>query len=79
MIYIVYVLQSIDGKKYTGYTRDIARRLEQHNCGLTKSTKGRRWNVVFTREFDNKSSAILYERYLKTGKGREFLKTQGII
>lgn len=39
----VYLLRSIkDGKFYVGWTTDLKRRLEEHNAGLTRSTKSRR-------------------------------------
>ena len=38
----VYVLLSLkDGKRYTGITDDVERRLEEHNSGQVKSTKHR--------------------------------------
>ncbi len=39
----VYLLRSMkDGKFYLGWTTDLKRRLEEHNAGLTRSTKSRR-------------------------------------
>ena len=41
MEYFVYVLESeIDGRLYKGQTRDINKRILEHNSGKTKSTKG---------------------------------------
>ena len=38
--YYVYILKSlVDGKFYTGYTSNLKKRLDEHNKGLTKSTK----------------------------------------
>ncbi len=41
----VYLLQCADGSLYTGVSRDLERRLRQHNgelCGGPKYTRGRR-------------------------------------
>ena len=41
--FFVYILQCRDGTFYTGYTPDLARRLELHNAGQgAKYTRGRR-------------------------------------
>ena len=41
--YYVYILLSLkDGKKYTGYTKYLPSRFEQHQNGEVKSTKHRR-------------------------------------
>lgn len=81
MKYTVYVLKDIAGKRYTGYTSDLDRRLWQHNNGVTKSTKnGQYWKVIYIKEFEEKTEAIKYEKFLKTGKGREFInKHCGIV
>ena len=40
--YYIYVLKSKkDNKMYTGYTKDLKLRFEQHNKGLVDSTKNR--------------------------------------
>ena len=42
MWYYVYILQSEkDGEFYTGYTKDLKLRFEQHQKGLVESTKNR--------------------------------------
>jgi putative endonuclease len=41
--YYVYILLSQkDGKKYTGYTKDLFLRFKAHNDGNVQSTKNRR-------------------------------------
>ena len=41
MQYFVYILESeIDGRLYKGQTSDLDKRLQEHNSGKTKSTKG---------------------------------------
>lgn len=75
-MYTVYVLRSLkDGKRYTGYTTDIDRRLAEHNSGKTESTRRRRPFIVeYVEGFASKEEAETRERYLKSGKGRDELK-----
>jgi len=41
-MYYTYVLQSeVDGQFYTGYTKDLKLRFEQHQKGQVESTKAR--------------------------------------
>jgi len=41
--YYIYVLRSLkDGNNYTGYTKNLKLRLEQHSNGEVESTKDRR-------------------------------------
>ena len=72
MGYFVYVLESeVDGRLQS----DIDKRIIEHNSGKTKSTKGYKpWRLVYFEEFDTREEAVLREKYLKTGSGREFLK-----
>ena len=63
-----------DGKRYIGYTKDIDRRLKEHNSGKTASTKLRRpFVVIYTEKFSSKEEAEAREKHFKSGKGREEL------
>jgi len=75
-MYYVYVLRSIkDGKRYIGLTGDIERRRREHNLGMVKSTKKRLpMELIYCEEYQNKREAMLREKFLKTGKGREWMK-----
>ena len=74
--YFVYVLLSEkDGKKYTGYTKDIKLRLQQHNKGLVASTKNRRpLKLIYFEACLNQQDATRREKYLKTHYGKMFIK-----
>ena len=74
----VYVLESLrDSKRYVGMTENLARRLEEHNKGLEKSTKGRRpFKLVYHEEFPDRQSARVREKYFKSAAGRRFLSTK---
>ncbi len=74
-MYYIYVLKSIQYKtRYVGSTEDIERRLQQHNTGKVRYTKGRMpWKLIYHESFSTRSEAVLRERFLKTGQGRKFL------
>lgn len=77
MSYYTYILKSQkDGRRYIGYTRDLERRLNEHNEGLTDATKNRRPLIlVWSREFETEIEARRFEQYLKKLKGgNEFKK-----
>lgn len=73
----VYIIKSIrfPDEYYVGVTSDIGERLAAHNAGLTQSTaKHLPWRTLVVIEFDDEQPAIAFERYLKTGSGREFAR-----
>lgn len=76
-MYIVYVLQSQnDGRLYKGFTDNLERRINEHNSGKTKSTKAfLPWKLVYQEAVSNREKARKREKYLKSGIGRDFLKT----
>ncbi|MCK4859177.1 MAG: GIY-YIG nuclease family protein [Candidatus Omnitrophica bacterium] len=77
-MYYVYVLESQkDSKHYVGYTNNLERRIFEHNtiCNRKKYTSNRGpWELLLYDVFPTKSKAIKHERFLKTGKGREYIK-----
>ena len=77
-MYCVYVLYSVKiDKFYVGYTKDIDKRLKHHNLGLNRwSRRGIPWKLVYLERYNIKKEAIRRERFLKTGKGREFVKAR---
>ncbi len=77
-MFVVCVLYSEKfNKHYTGYTLNLKSRISSHNELATKgfTLKYRPWKIIYTKEFITKSEAIQYEKFLKTGSGREFIKT----
>jgi predicted GIY-YIG superfamily endonuclease len=73
----VYIITSViaDATYYVGITSDMAARLRAHNAGLSPYTvKNRPWRVLVVIEFDDEAPALRFERYLKTGSGREFAR-----
>jgi putative endonuclease len=73
----VYVLVSEQApeRHYAGLTSDVARRLAIHNSGGSKHTAQHRpWRLIVSLDFATQSSAVAFEKYLKTGSGRAFAK-----
>ncbi|MFC1514999.1 GIY-YIG nuclease family protein [Candidatus Omnitrophota bacterium] len=77
MSYYVYVLISNkDGNFYIGISENPERRLSEHNNGFSKSTKPRRpFVLVHKEQFDTRAEARKREKSLKSGEGRELLKS----
>ncbi|MCX5726194.1 MAG: GIY-YIG nuclease family protein [Candidatus Saganbacteria bacterium] len=77
MDYYVYVLRSEkDDNIYIGINNNLDRRLKQHNSGKVNSTKHRSPFKLIHRElFPSRKSAREREKYLKSGFGRELIKS----
>jgi len=75
MFYYTYVLKSEkDGKLYTGYTKNLKQRFDEHNKGLVDSTKDRRpFTIVYYEACLNKQDALRREKYLKSFYGKMFI------
>jgi structure-specific endonuclease subunit SLX1 len=62
----VYLLQQTNGNKtYVGFSKDVDRRLLQHNgvlSGGARATKGKQWNrVCYISGFPDDRSALQFE------------------
>ncbi len=77
-MYYIYVLKSQkDGKMYTGSTKDLKLRFEQHEKGRVKSTKYRRpLELIYYEVCLSEEDALHREKYLKTHYGKMFLKNR---
>ena len=73
----VYILGSVgtaDKKTYVGWTTDLGRRLEAHNSGTgAKSTRGRRWELLYAEQYRTRGEAMSREWRLK--RDRRFRKS----
>ena len=69
MSYFVYVIGSLKHSKpktYVGWTKDLSERLRKHNLGKgAKSTRGRKWKILYHEVFNSKKKALSREYYLK--------------
>ena len=76
--YYVYILRSLkNGKLYTGFTKDLQKRVLEHNTNKNKkqfTALNGPWELAGYEIFNEKSAALKHERFLKTGKGREYVK-----
>ena len=75
-MFTVYVLYSQKHNKiYIGYTSDLENRIRSHNeLGTNGHTlKFRPWIILFTEVYPTKTEAIIREKQLKGGKGREHI------
>jgi len=73
----VYLLRSLEDptRHYTGCTTDLRGRLKKHNCGdVPHTAKYRPWVMETAISFRDPTKAHAFEKYLKSGSGREFAR-----
>ena len=74
-MYYVYILICSDNKPYTGCTHDLQDRIKRYVDGFVPATKNRRpLKLTCYFAFKDKYVAFNFEKYLKSGSGRAFLK-----
>ncbi|MDP3934817.1 MAG: GIY-YIG nuclease family protein [Candidatus Giovannonibacteria bacterium] len=76
-MFYVYYLNSKKYKDqyYVGYTENLKVRIEQHNKGLSASTRPYiPWELIFYEAYKSRKDAKRREMYFKTTKGRKILK-----
>ena len=86
--FFVYLIATKTNKKYityVGYSADVKKRISLHNSSKgAKFTRGRRWFLVFTKKYDNRTIALqeeykLKKNYVKRQKFlNDFLKNKNI-
>jgi len=71
-----YILYSRKDKKfYTGFTKNLKLRFEQHKKGLVESTKNRLpVQLIYYEACYNQRDATHREKYLKTYHGKIFIR-----
>ena len=80
-MFSVYVIRSEStGRTYIGHTQDLQKRLKEHNdpdCFSSKFTKRvpGPWLLVHEETYSTRSEAFRRERWLKSGYGRQYLKS----
>jgi len=73
-MYYVYGLECKDGF-YVGCTDNLKERIERHEKGYVPATKERRpVSLVWYLAFKKEHIAFKFEKYLKSGSGRVFIK-----
>ncbi|MBT1689466.1 GIY-YIG nuclease family protein [Dawidia soli] len=77
MNYYVYAIRSYSRNYiYVGLTDNPERRLHQYNTGLNRTTKPYApFSLIWSETFPYRQEARNREKYLKSGVGKEFLKS----
>jgi len=80
-MFFAYILKSEkDSTYYYGSTEDILKRVQYHNSGKVRYTKGHTpYKLHYFESFKTRSEAMLREKFFKSIKGYNWLKVQGII
>ena len=75
MNYFVYILKCSDGDLYTGCTENMEERIERHSKGHVPATATRLpIKLIAYIAFEDKYKVFEFEKYLKSGSGRAFIK-----
>ena len=71
----LYILKSkINDKYYIGSTRDLRKRINEHNAGKIKSTKAFiPYELIYKEKFLAYNEARRRELYIKKRKSRKFI------
>ncbi|MBI5475673.1 MAG: GIY-YIG nuclease family protein [Ignavibacteriales bacterium] len=74
--HFVYIIQSEKDKSYyVGYSHNPQLRLEHHNMGWSRSTKGKMpWRLMYIEECKDKTEALKREREIKNRKSRKYIE-----
>ena len=77
-MYSVYILRSSSNQLHIGQTTHLDLREKQQLLKTTKAAKfikdGKEFKLVYHEEYTDKLEAMNREKFLKSGRGREFLK-----
>tara|TARA_Y100000590_G_scaffold442962_1_gene571766 strand:+ start:478 stop:744 length:267 start_codon:yes stop_codon:yes gene_type:complete len=72
MKYIVYMLLSRHNNKiytYVGFTNNLKKRIYKHNVSKgAKYTRGKKWNIIYKKNYLTKSNAMKEEYKLKKNR-----------
>jgi putative endonuclease len=75
LTYTYVLFSDADDAFYTGSTGDLRARFRMHSEGLVRSTARRRpLRLIYYEACLDRRDAFRRERFLKTGKGKRFLK-----
>jgi predicted GIY-YIG superfamily endonuclease len=74
-MYYVYILKCRDSRLYVGCTSDMEDRIERHRKGQIPATRDRLpVELNYYSAFNDKYKAYDFEKYLKSGSGRAFMR-----
>jgi putative endonuclease len=74
-MFYVYIIQNLkDYKLYIGYSANLRNRILEHRKGCVKTTKNKRpLMLIYYEGYRSDKDARVREKFLKSGKGREFI------
>lgn len=76
MFYVYAISSEIRKYIYVGLTNNLERRIKEHNSGNNRTTKPYRpFKLIYSEECKDRIEARKREKYLKSGVGKEFLKS----
>jgi len=80
-MFYTYILRSIKDKTYYyGSTEHLNKRIETHNAGKVRYTKGHKpYNLHYYETFSTRKEAFARERFFKFIDGYNWLRSKGII
>ncbi len=77
-MFLVYIFQSPCGKLYIGHTENLSQRLASHNDASPNHGKFTRkngpWQLVWSEEHPDRSSAMARERQIKSMKSARWIR-----
>ena len=75
MVTVYVLLSSKDRTTYVGMAIDPLKRLNEHNHGKNRYTKGHLpWKIIYSEEHFDWQTARVREKYLKSTAGKKWLK-----
>jgi len=76
-MYFVYALKSLNRNYiYIGISDNLKRRIKQHNRGYNKTTNPYKpFYILLIEKYMTRPEARRREKYLKSGCGKEYLKS----
>ncbi len=76
MITVYAIVSEVNNNIYVGIAKNAEKRIKEHNAGKSKFTKGLKpWKFLYKEGQPDWASARKRENYLKSGIGKEFLKS----
>ena len=65
-VYVLGSRRNDDRRTYVGWTTDLEKRLRRHNSGSgAKSTRGRKWRLLYSENCTTRNEAMSLEWHIK--------------
>lgn len=80
MFWYVYILKCSENRTYIGCSDNLKERIVRHQKGQVPATKDRLpIKLISYFAFSNKYTAFNFEKYLKSGSGRVFMRKHNLV